>query len=155
MGLDLDQPTLASRALGVLYVAGAGILMLTIVLPARRHGTQLALLGIFALASAVATLLLTLPSRITLAQCHLLVALGTALVTLCVYFSRVSTSPLAVFYVWVATYSAYFFRRSEFIAHMVWVGLAYAATVLLFAEIVRQIRRSQQKTAPVLAPQSA
>src|SRR5205807_8868427 len=94
-----------------------------------RRGNELALLGIFAAACVVAMLLFALSSRVQRWHRHGGVALGAALVALCVYFSGQSTSPLAVFYVWVATYSSYFFTRRAFVAHMIWAGVAYAAVL--------------------------
>src|SRR5437764_14098592 len=107
-GLDSEQPRLATRAMGVLYLAGATILLLTIVLPGGKHADRPALLGIFAAACLTALLLLVFSGRVRQWQRHAGVVLGAALIALGVYFSGQSESQLALHFVWVAEYCQYF-----------------------------------------------
>ncbi len=119
-----DRDVMA-QALAALYVAGATLAMLTVLLPHSRSANDVALLAIVANAYLIGAALFwrarTLPDR------TLPIALlwGTTLITGVAYFSAEAPSPLVFFYLWVFLYASYFFSARETAVQVFYAGLAY------------------------------
>ncbi len=124
-----------SRGLALLFGAGATLVMITLVLP-HDHGEARATLLIPAgLAYVVVGLLLAAPSRFPEPALHAILALGTALVGLCVLFSGRAGAAYAFMFVWVALYASAFFSVRASVAHVVWVGAAYAVALTISGDV--------------------
>ncbi len=125
-----DRDVMA-QALAALYVAGATLATLTVLLPHSRSANEVGLLAIVANAYLVGAALFwrarTLPDR------ALPIALlwGTTLITGVAYFSAQAPSPLVFFYLWVFLYASYFFSARETAVQIFYAGLAYGGLLAL------------------------
>jgi diguanylate cyclase (GGDEF)-like protein/putative nucleotidyltransferase with HDIG domain len=125
-----DRDVMA-QALAALYVAGATLAMLTVLLPHSRSANEVGLLAIVANAYLIGAALFwrarTLPDR------ALPIALlwGTTLITGVAYFSAQAPSPLVFFYLWVFLYASYFFSARETAVQVFYAALAYGGLLAL------------------------
>ncbi len=111
VGSDVPDPVAMARALGLLYVAGATVATLTLVLP-HEPTLDLALSIVLVLASfGGAVVVLTLFDRMPPLGFDIAVAAGTTFITLGIYATGNDTSAFAFFYLWAGLYSAYFLPR--------------------------------------------
>jgi diguanylate cyclase (GGDEF)-like protein/PAS domain S-box-containing protein len=117
-----------ARSLAFLFGAGATLLVISLFVPHVGRANEPALLVLAVAAFAVTVLLLTAPGRLGYRGQHLVVVLGTTLISLGVYFSG-AVAPYAAFYVWVCLYAFYFFTREQALLHLVFVAAAYAAAL--------------------------
>jgi diguanylate cyclase (GGDEF)-like protein len=126
---DAD-PRLAARALGWLYMAGATIGLVSLLLP---HPPQADVAGLFsnvAIAYAAAAGLLLGAARVRMWALHVALAIGSLLITRAVVLSGEATSFYSVWFIWVGLYAFYFFGRPGAAAHVAFVAILYAATLL-------------------------
>jgi diguanylate cyclase (GGDEF)-like protein len=86
----------------------------------------------------VAFVLFRVPHRIPLWGYHVLLAMGTLIVTLAIYFSGDKQGDDEMFYLWVSLTAFYFFPRRQAFAHMGLVALGYAAVVAVQADDIGQ-----------------
>jgi diguanylate cyclase (GGDEF)-like protein len=124
------QRSLVAKVLAGLYVAGATLAALTVLLPHPSDANPYGLLAIVANAYVVGGLLYwrahTLPVRLL----PLVLGWGSTLITGVAYFSGESPSPLVFFYLWIFLYASYFFTRRQAALQIAYVGLAYGALLL-------------------------
>jgi diguanylate cyclase (GGDEF)-like protein len=122
-----DEPRVMARVLGLLFVAGASIGLVSIVLPHAR-GTNIGALEVnIGLAYAGALIALLLMPRAPRWLFHVALVAGTVLITRAIYYSgEGGVSYYAVWYLWVALFAFSFFRRAEAIVHVVGIGVAFA-----------------------------
>jgi diguanylate cyclase (GGDEF)-like protein/putative nucleotidyltransferase with HDIG domain len=121
---------LMAKILAALFAAGAGLALLTVLLPHSRRASDPGLLAVIALASLVAVTLYRISSRVDGRSLPPVLALGSTLITLVAYFSGQSPSPLVFLYLWVFLYSAYFFTVRQIVWEIAYVGVAYLALLL-------------------------
>src|SRR4051794_38044225 len=126
-------PETMARWLAILFVAGSTLSLVALLLPhwQRQDTTATA---ISALAAYPAAFVLFVAGRRLPRQVfHLLLAEGTVIITLGVYFGNRSGGSLtaAVFYIWVALYAFCFFSRTAAVAHICVVALGYASVLWL------------------------
>jgi diguanylate cyclase (GGDEF)-like protein len=88
------------------------------------------LIRVSVLAALVGSLVVAFFDRIPPWVFQCLVALGTVLVTLMIDYSGARTSPYAFFYVWLALYALFFFRRGQAVVQILFIAIAYAAVVV-------------------------
>jgi diguanylate cyclase (GGDEF)-like protein len=120
-----------ARWLAVLFVAGSTLSLIAMLLPHwARQDTTATVISAMA-AYPAAGVLLFAGERLPRVAFHLLLALGTLIITLGVYFGNDGTGSLtaAVFYIWVALYAFTFFSRRWAVVHIAVVGIGYG-TVL-------------------------
>jgi diguanylate cyclase (GGDEF)-like protein len=122
-----DESRVMARVLGLLFVAGATIGLLSIVLPHAR-GTNIGALELnIGLAYAGALVALLILPRTPRWLFHVALLAGTVLITRAIYYSgEGGVSFYAVWYLWVALFAFSFFSRAEAIAHGVVIGVAFA-----------------------------
>ena len=113
-----------------LFAAGAGLALLTVLLPHSEHASAPGLLGVIAVATAVAGGLYSQSSRVPARALPPVLAVGSSLITGVAYFSALTPSPLVFFYLWVCIYSAYFFPVGQIIWQLGYVGAAYLVLLL-------------------------
>jgi diguanylate cyclase (GGDEF)-like protein len=125
-----EEPRLAARALGLLYVAGATIGILSLLLP---HSPRADLPGLYSnvgLAYLGGGGLLLAASRVRGWMIHVSLATGSVLVTRAVILSGEPVSFYAVWYIWVGLYAFYFCGRMAATAHVGFVAALYGATLV-------------------------
>jgi diguanylate cyclase (GGDEF)-like protein len=134
-----ESPVMA-RSLGTLYLAGATIGQLSLLLP-RAAGTNVGALELnIGLAYLGGVIVLLVFRRLPVWTFHIAMLAGTALITRAIYYSGDVVSYYGVWYVWVALFTFSFFRRGEAIAHIALAGAAYAAVLTVRADPVAQAR---------------
>jgi diguanylate cyclase (GGDEF)-like protein len=121
------------RALASLYLAGAVIGTVSLVLPHSSHANSGALWANTALAYATAAVGLLLAGRLPLWANQVCLAAGTLVVTSAVYYSGEAESYYAIWYVWIALYAFSFYGRRAAIAHTSLVGVTYAGVLAAIA----------------------
>lgn len=126
-----------ARTGGNLFAAGAVMSLLVAVLPHDPGANELGY-HVVALASACIALLMRLRAgRLPSWVLQLLLAAGTALISLDIWFSGEGHGgPAAdneMLYVWIALYGAYFFSRMETVLQIAFIALSYAIVLGLAA----------------------
>ena len=125
---DLD---VKARSLAYLFLAGAGLGVLTLVFPHSRARSQDRELVILAgVATALSVVMYVFADRITTWQLHAFLASGTVILTLANYFVE-ATVLYPVLYTWTALYAFYFFRLPVALAHVALIAVGYAIVLIL------------------------
>lgn len=122
-----------ARWLAVLFIAGSTLSLVAMLLPHwARQDTAATVITALAAYPAAAVLLIV-GERLPRVAFHLLLVLGTLIITLGVYFGNDGTGSLtaAVFYIWVALYAFTFFSRRWAAVHVAIVGAAYGAVLVV------------------------
>jgi diguanylate cyclase (GGDEF)-like protein/PAS domain S-box-containing protein len=126
---DHSRATMA-RALSWTYAAGALLALVALPLSSYLSATEtLGVLVVVALGAAAALTIRVAWRRLPPWSYHLLLALGSLMVTAGVYLSRERPGDAELFYIWVALYASYFFTRRAAIAHLALIGALYAAVL--------------------------
>jgi PAS domain S-box-containing protein len=123
--LELFDSRVKARSLAFLFAAGAGLGFLTLLLPHADGVRDRQLWILAALAVGVAALIYLQAERMSEWQLHLVLAAGTVLVTFANYYTGTS-SPYPLLYTWTALYAFYFFSLRAALAHVGFIGVAYA-----------------------------
>ena len=117
-----------ARSLAYLFVAGAALGLLTLVLP-HDEGVRDAQLYVLAgIAIAIAALVYVQAERVSEWQLHLVLAAGTTILSFANYYTGTSTL-YPLLYTWTALYAFYFFGLRVALAHMAYIGVAYAVVL--------------------------
>jgi diguanylate cyclase (GGDEF)-like protein len=119
-----------ARAMGWLYVAGASIGALSLILPHDARANDTALWSNVGIAYIGGALLLLVGSRFPEWAFHLLLAVGSALITRAVLTSHDPVSFYTVWYIWIGLYAFYFFTRVEAALQVALAMGLYAATLI-------------------------
>jgi diguanylate cyclase (GGDEF)-like protein len=139
-GYAVSEPAVMARGLGWLYIAGATIGLISLVLPRASHANVGALAVNIGLAYAGGVIVLVVFRRMPAWTFHVVLLAGTALITRAVYYSGQGVSYYGIWYVWAALFGFSFFRRSQATLHVAVVGVAYAAVLAVRHEPVAQAR---------------
>ena len=126
---DPDQ-RLPARALGWLYIAGASIGLVSLLLPHSRAADDAGLYSNVVLAYVAGVLLLRFGPRLPAWALHATLVAGALLVTRAVVLSGEAVSFYAGWFIWVGLYAFYFFSRPAAAAHVGLAALLYAATLV-------------------------
>ena len=116
-------------ALGILFLAGATLALVTLAVPHWKGGNDRAITGLAASGYPFAGLLLLARGRLPTWTIHGLLGAGTVFITAGVYLGNGHEGSIttAILYVWVALYAFHFFRWQIALVHLAWVGATYAA----------------------------
>ena len=114
------------RVLAHAYAIGATFGLLTLVLPHGAGGDTAGQVTCALAALALGVLLEWRGSRLPDWALPLIVACGSALVTLGAWSSAQMPSPLICFYLWCLLYAAYFLSPRMALMQAAWVGTLYA-----------------------------
>lgn len=118
-----------ARAVGVLLMAGAGIVALSLALP-HPSGSDTAALIAIAAAMAVVGLCCRLgAAHVPLPLTHALLAAATALAGLLIYEAAVAAGQFGSIWVWATLIAAYYFPRKVAVAHLAWILVVYAVAL--------------------------
>ena len=125
-----DEDGLAARSLGYLFLAGAtiGLVSLLLPLPARAHVGGL--YSNVAIAFAGGLALLGGACRIRPWMLHVAIAGGSVLITRAIILSGDAASFYSVWFIWVGLFAFCFFSRGAAAGHMVLVAVLYAGTLV-------------------------
>ena len=124
-------PAAMGRWLGTLYICGSTLSLVSLALP-HWHQQDTSSTAICALLGyPAAALLFQFGARLPRFAFHLLLGLGTTIITLGVYFGHNAGGSLtaSVFYIWVALYAFNFFSRPAATAHIAWIAVSYAVVL--------------------------
>jgi len=123
------------RVIGVLFLAGAALVGFSVLLPHPEVADTRALCAIAGLAAIVGGASLVWADRARIGIAHAVLAAGTWLVSLCVYFSGVASGLYSPMFVWVVLLAASFFSRRAVAAHLAWVVASWGVTLALVDEL--------------------
>lgn len=133
----IASPSTMGQVAGLLYLVGTVTTVIALVFP---HSPQADVTGFWVLAAAMAGvsyLLFALRGRLPRSAYPLAMALGSAIVSLAVYFNGERHGGRAadneVLYLWIALYAGYFFTRAQMIGQLVVIAACYAATLLVIS----------------------
>jgi diguanylate cyclase (GGDEF)-like protein len=126
-------PEAMARWMAVLYICGSTLSLVSLALPHWERQDTVATALCALCGYPAAAILLLGRSRLPRFAFHLLLALGTAMITLGVYFGNQGGGSLtaAVFYIWVALYAFNFFTRRAAAGHLAVVAFGYGAVLWL------------------------
>ena len=130
-----SERAVMARSLAYLFAAGSMLAFASLALTDSPTGALQPTALKAACAGAallLTTCLLAVSGPLRLWAFHLVLACGSALVSVAISFSGGVTSTYVMFYVWVTLYAAYFFTRGQAALQVGLVGIAYS--LVLFAE---------------------
>ena len=130
---DRDLAT-ATQVLGVLYLAGAVLVVLSVVLPHPRDANVEALCAVALLATVVGGASLTWAELARPWIVHAALGAGTGLVSLCIYFAGVASGLYSSMFVWVVLLAACFFTRRAVVLHVGWIIVSWGLALSLVDE---------------------
>ncbi len=119
------------RSLGMLFLAGGGIALVSLLLPLNREAwlPGVAILGASAVLAGI--VMLTMAPRLHERLMSPSLAFGSLLITLAVIAYRDPTSMYAMFYVWVGFEGFFFLSRRQAWLHIAVVAAGYAAALAI------------------------
>jgi PAS domain-containing protein len=123
-----------ARSLAFLFAAGALAGVLAVILPVETPVADRTVLALAAITLAISLALLHDGSRISDPLWHVALAMATVVLSLMVHFTHLTTL-YALLYMWPALYAFFFFSSPAALAHLAFIGAAYA-TVLSFEDEV-------------------
>ena len=118
-----------ARSLGALYIAGAAIGAISLVLPHSAEANDLALWSNVALAAIGGVVMLTIGPRLPDWTFHAGIAIGAVLVMRAVLVSHDPVSFYTVWFIWIGLYAFYFFSRVAAGLHVAFAAGLYAITL--------------------------
>jgi diguanylate cyclase (GGDEF)-like protein len=124
-GEEFQQPRTMAAVLGVLFLAGATIGGLSLVLPHPASYDTPGLWSNVVIAYVAGAALLLLRNRLPAWSLQLVLVAGTVVVTRAVYFGHNPSDYYTIWYLWIGVYAFFFFGLRWGAAQMAFVGLAY------------------------------
>ncbi len=128
------DPAMTSRVLGVFYLAGGLFVLLSLLLPHPKEADALGLFGIAGLAAVVGSASLIWAKHARMWTVHTVLATGTGLISLCVYFSGVAAGIYSAMFVWVVLVAGSFFVGWAVAAHVVWAVISWGLVLAVVEE---------------------
>jgi diguanylate cyclase (GGDEF)-like protein len=121
---------LEARTLGSLYLAGALIGLVSVLLPHSGRADDAGLFSNIGFAFIGGIGLLTFSARIPRWMIHAVLVLGSLVITRAIVLSGDSVSFYSVWFIWVGLFAFYFFSRPAAAAHVAFVAVLYAVTLM-------------------------
>lgn len=125
-GAQFQQPRTMAIVLGALFLAGATIGAVSLLVPHPAEFDSAALWSNTAIAYAVGIAVLLLRNRLPIWALQLIVLVGTVVVTRAVYYGNDPSGYYTVWYLWVGVYAFFFFGLRWGALHVAAIGVAYA-----------------------------
>src|SRR4051794_6858474 len=125
------ERALMARGLAFLFGAGATLVLVTLLLPHSSNTDELGTAVPALCAYVTCALLLVFQRRLPSWAMQVVLALGTALVSLCVVFGGDNASAYPMMYVWVALYTGSFFSAPTAALHVLNCGLCYVGALAI------------------------
>jgi diguanylate cyclase (GGDEF)-like protein len=123
---SFDQPAIMATVLGALFVAGAAIGALSLILPHPSEYDTSALWNNVAIAFVFGCVLLLLRRRLPVWSLQLGVLAGTVIVTRAVYYGHDPSGYYTFWYLWISIYAFFFIGGRWGAVQVGAVGAAYA-----------------------------
>jgi diguanylate cyclase (GGDEF)-like protein len=123
---SFDQPVIMAKVLGALFLAGASIGALSLVVPHPSEYDSGALWVNTGLAFVFGVALLLTRQHLTVWSLQLCVLAGTIVVTRAVYYGHDPSGYYTFWYLWICVYAFFFFGPRLGAVHVGVVGAAYA-----------------------------
>jgi PAS domain S-box-containing protein len=127
---ELFDLRVKARSLAYLFGAGAGLGVLTLLLPHDRGVQDLQLYVLAGIAVALAILVYVQAERVGEWQLHLVLAAGTTILSFANYYTGTGTL-YPLLYTWTALYAFYFFSLRLALAHVAFIGVSYAVVLAI------------------------
>lgn len=124
-----------ARGLAFLFGAGGLLVLLTLALPHEQTTDEIGVAAPAVTALVVATVLLLLSRQLGPWTLSIVLAGGTALITVCVIAGGDSASAYPLMYVWVSLYAFYFFSRRWAAAHVAACAAAYGLALAVESSV--------------------
>lgn len=121
---------LQARTLGSLYLAGAVIGLVSVLLPHSGRADDAGLYSNIGFAFIGGLGLVTFSARLPRWMIHAVLVLGSLVITRAIILSGDSVSFYSVWFIWVGLFAFYFFSRPAAAAHVAFVALLYALTLV-------------------------
>ncbi len=125
---------MTSRVLGVFYLAGALLVLLSLLLPHPKGADDVGLFGIAGTAALVGSASLIWANHARTWTVHAVLAAGTSLISLCVYFAGIATDIYSAMFIWVVLVAGSFFGSRAVAAHVGWVLISWGLVLALVEE---------------------
>src|SRR6478609_6949096 len=119
-----------ARAMALLFLAGATIGALSMVLPHSAKADETALWSNVALAYLGGVLLIAFGPRLPGWAFHVALAIGAGLVTRAILVSGEVNSFYSVWYLWIGLYAFYFFSRRAAVSYVALVAVLFGITLI-------------------------
>lgn len=120
-----------ARAAAALFVAGSGLVAISLVLPHPEGGDEVALVLTALGMAAFGGLIWLLAGKVAGAAVQLLLAGAPAVTCLLIYESGIAVGQYGTIFVWTILVVSLFFPRRVAAAHLAWLLVAYGFTLLL------------------------
>ncbi|MBD0282575.1 MAG: SpoIIE family protein phosphatase [Thermoleophilaceae bacterium] len=127
---ELFDLRVKARSLAYLFTAGAGLGIVTLAFPHDEAVRDLQLVVLAGIAVAIAAAVYFEAERIRAWQLHVALALGTLILTFANYYLG-ATSLYPLLYTWTALYAFYFFPLGIALGHAGFIGVCYAALLVI------------------------
>jgi signal transduction histidine kinase len=127
------NPADVARALGLVYLGGPSIAVVSLLLPHTTRTSELGIWILCAIAYAVVPVLFGLYSRLPPWTIEVLIAFAAALVTMVVWFDGQIASEYAFFYLWPTPFAFVYFTLPRALAQLAFSATAYAVVLALIA----------------------
>ncbi len=124
-----DVPQM-SRVLGVLYLSGGLLVLLSLLFPHPDDAFVPGLFGLVAIGAFGGTALIVWARHARAWMVHGVLAAGTAFICLADYFAGVVAGVYSAMFVWVVLMAASFFSRQALIAQVVWILVCWSLTLV-------------------------
>ncbi|HEX6715352.1 MAG TPA: GGDEF domain-containing protein [Thermoleophilaceae bacterium] len=125
-----DDAQIRARAMAALFLAGATIGAIGMLLPHGANADDAALWSNIAIAYLGGGLLLVVGARLPGWAFHVTLAMGALLVVRAVLESGDSNSFYSIWFVWIGLYAFYFFSRPAAAAHVAWASALYGVALI-------------------------
>jgi diguanylate cyclase (GGDEF)-like protein len=123
-----DVPQM-SRVLGVLYLSGGLLILLSLLLPHPGDAYEPGLFGIVGVGVFGGTAGIVWARHARAWMIHVVLAAGTLFICLADYFAGVGAGVYSAMFVWVVLMAASFFSRQAVVAQVAWIVIAWAITL--------------------------
>lgn len=120
----------AARSLGYLFIGGATVGVITLILPHDAIVKELPLYGLAALAVAVGLIAVIRGGSFSEPWLHAALALGSLILVAANYFVG-STALYPIVYSWTALYAFAFFRLRAALLHLALIGSSYVVVLIV------------------------
>jgi PAS domain S-box-containing protein len=127
---ELFDLRVKARSLAYLFTAGAGLGLVTLAFPHDPAVKELQLVVLAGIAVAIAGVVYLEAERIRGWQLHVVLGLGTLILTFANYYAGQS-SLYPLLYTWAALYAFYFFPLGIALSHVALIALCYAVLLVI------------------------
>ena len=125
---------MTSRVLGLFYLAGGLLVLLSLVLPHPEGSNDIGLSALAGTAAVVGAASLIWAMHARMWTVHAVLATGTGLISLCVYFSGVAAGVYSAMFVWVVLVAGSFFGARAVAGHVGWAIVSWGVVLALVEE---------------------